>query len=1540
MKKQTKSRVNYEFSEQNKLAKQSKLKREPKLLLKLTVLFVILVISNLSLQAQYSGGTGIEAAPYIIANLNDLKYLSEHNEDWNKHFKQTADIDATATNTWNVGDHDEDSTTPDVAMGFSPIGSIYTEFKGTYNGENYKISNIYINRPKTNYTAIFGSVENACISNLGAENVNITGEDYIGSIAGETNKSKITNCYATGELTGTGTEDGRGCVGGIVGCNISSKITNCYASVTVEGHDRVGGIAGLHAGIITNCYATGEIQGNNRVGGIAGDNFFEDVITNCYSSSKVIGNEYVGGIVGDNGSSEVTDCYATGEVQGNNKVGGIAGYHGNIITNCYSTGAVTGSTDVGGLIGYNNEGTVTNSYWDTQASGQSSSAGGTGKPTQEMKVIATYENWNFSDTWRIDYDGSNNGYPTLAWQGLPHNPGKTTYSGGEGTEANPYLIANIHDLRYLSKHQADWVKHFKQTADIDATETKIWNIGDHDQDPATPDAAMGFSPIGILHTEFKGTYNGNNHKISNIYINRPKADDAGIFGATKTSNAKIYNLGAENVNIKGKNYVGGIVSSLEEGCSVENCYATGQIEGNNYVGGFVGFLGNGSASIVITNCYSTVKTKGNDRVGGFVGSSGSNNKLTNCYATGLVIGNINVGGFAGASSSVTTNCYWDKETTGQSSSNGGTGKTTAEMKQRSTYVDGNWDFPDTWHHDIDLADNNGYPTLAWQGYDDDQQKYSGGTGMENDPYIIANLHDLKALSLNSNDWDKHFKQTADIDAEETKTWNVGDHDEDASTAERPMGFLAIGKFGNDFTGTYKGENHKISNIYINDTYGFHMGIFGCLKGKISDLGAENVNITGSLDVGSIAAYVYENAEITNCHATGSISGKSQVGGIAGTQKGKLTRCYTTLNISGDDDVGGIAGENRGELSLCYATGKVSGNNNYAGGLVGRVNSTTATITNCYARGDVDGNAYVGGLVGYNQNIDAITNCYASAYITGNNDVGGLIGASSDGTVIDSYYNRTYNSAGGEYKPTEEMYNVNTYKNWDFPNVWHIDYDGNDKYPSLAYQNLPHDTIKYSGGTGTENDPYIIANLQDLKRLSLFEEDDWSKHFKQTADIDATETNTWEVGNHDYDPDTPDEAMGFSPLGYHNYYEYHYFEGTYNGNNHTISNIYINRPIENYVGVFGVLNADAKVYNLGLENVNITGNGYVGGFAGYNNGTSSSISNCYTIGKVSGNEYVGGFAGYNNEAAITNCYARGEVSGNDYVGGFAGYNKNNAKITNCYTTTKVTVDASASNKGGFLGHDDNGTVTHSYWDTETTGQSSSAGGTGKTTAEMKDNATYEGWSFGRENDKIWHIDIGGTDNDAYPSLAWQGLKHNILFVLTNPLPDITVDENATVEDIDLSNVFTDADGDAITKTIQSNSNENLLTASISGNTLSITLKPNKNGEATIVVKATSNGQIVTDEFKVTVNAKSPTYIPNISSIGIKVYPNPVTNHLYVDNAKEITHIQILNVSGKVVRSIKHDGSDKLIINTGNLLSGIYILHISSNLDNYSTKFVKQ
>ena len=225
-----------------------------------------------------------------------------------------------------------------------------------------------------------------------------------------------------------------------------------------------------------------------------------------------------------------------------------------------------------------------------------------------------------------------------------------SYSGGIGTEADPYQIASIADLIELSNTTADWSnKYFIQTADILFNEDSSLVDWDGDGTVWDTDDEAGFRPIGNSSIKFSGSYNGQGNTIDHLFMDRRPSDDYnGLFGYIY--DASISHLGLTNVNIYGDNYTGALLGRCTDQYTViDSCYSTGKVLGNNYVGGLGGGIkGYDNVNyMLIENCFSTCEVEGSYQTGGFAGNL-DDIYVKNCYSTGNVIGgNSYSGGFAG-----------------------------------------------------------------------------------------------------------------------------------------------------------------------------------------------------------------------------------------------------------------------------------------------------------------------------------------------------------------------------------------------------------------------------------------------------------------------------------------------------------------------------------------------------------------------------------------------------------------------------------------------------------------------------------------------------------------------------------------------------------------------------------------------------------------------------------------------------------------------------------------------------------------------------
>ena len=217
------------------------------------------------------------------------------------------------------------------------------------------------------------------------------------------------------------------------------------------------------------------------------------------------------------------------------------------------------------------------------------------------------------------------------------------------------------------------------------------------------------------------------------------------------------------------------------------------------------------------------------------------------------------------------------------------------------------------------------------------------------------------------------------------------------------GWKPIGTSANRFIATFDGAGKTISNLFIKDTSAA-VGLFGVVgaSGRIVRLGLLNVNITGPDDAGGLVGVLLRGS-INASYATGSVTGHTDVGGLAGWSDGTISASYTAATVSGSGNgVGGLAGHSSGPISDSYATGSVTGNSGGAiGGLAG-FGGASGSVSGSYATGSVSGSRNTGGLIGWNHS--SIIASYATGSVTGSgNSIGGLVGANTNSSSITASY---------------------------------------------------------------------------------------------------------------------------------------------------------------------------------------------------------------------------------------------------------------------------------------------------------------------------------------------------------------------------------------------------------------------------------------------------------------------------------------------------------------------------------------------------------
>lgn len=282
---------------------------------KLMVLFLILL--TLSLWGVFSGGDGSINSPYMISNLDDLEFLSENDQYWGSStnhlcFIQTANIDASDSEEWNNGE------------GFKCIGNYMGHlFYGNYDGGNYSISNLHIDRGSHENQALFGWTSGAELKNINLENCSIVGRFYNGCLVGKGMNTIISGCSVTGTVTGS-----QECNGGLAGMVNDSIISNCYSAVNVTGMIVTGGLIGnISDSEVTQSSSMSDVHSNSEVAGGFAGYIIGSSISKCYSQGDVsTPGVRAGGFVGEvmNGST-VSESFAECSVSGGDFSGGFTG---------------------------------------------------------------------------------------------------------------------------------------------------------------------------------------------------------------------------------------------------------------------------------------------------------------------------------------------------------------------------------------------------------------------------------------------------------------------------------------------------------------------------------------------------------------------------------------------------------------------------------------------------------------------------------------------------------------------------------------------------------------------------------------------------------------------------------------------------------------------------------------------------------------------------------------------------------------------------------------------------------------------------------------------------------------------------------------------------------------------------------------------------------------------------------------------------------------------------------------------------------------
>jgi len=932
---------------------------------------------------------------------------------------------------------------------------------------------------------------------------------------------------------------------------------------------------------------------------------------------------------------------------------------------------------------------------------------------------------------------------------------------------------------------------------------------------------------GLVGTNRKGS------TISNSSTTGEVSGDDGVGGLVGTNHYEVVVKNSSSAaNVSGNNQVGGLTGDNMEG-KVYASEATGSVAGEDKaVGGLSGRNKNG----IIVNSYATEDVSGNYEVGGLVGRNwkasvenshaegdvsgkeeligglvGWNDEgiIEDSYSEGNVSGNIRVGALIGGNEGLVHNSHYNID---------------------SVLINGEKHVTLGGLYEEQYEDWIGDKSLEIEDYSDSlvpSEEY----------YEINDVQGLRDLLGFAGREDLKFRLSDDIDLSEEPGLNIpylaAEFDGDNHviynfTIDQPFR-QGIGMFGTLLDGSIR--DLKLLNVDVSGGW-----VVGSLIGEFMGGTVENVSITGEIrgDKAIIGGLVAGGmGEIHNSSVEASVNGRVVVGGLIGWQLtgGVVTSSHFEGDVTGKTVVGGLAGASEGgtvssssfegdvtvEKGATELTNKndleavIEGSEageelqedfevgNQIGGLVG---ANLGTVENSYATGNVSGDEMIGGLVGENQEGGEVIDSSAEADVSGEEMIGGLVGMNSDGIVKGS-------SASGDIE-CEEM-GVGGVVGLNTGEISTSYFDGE------VYGFIAGGLVGWNMDKGTVENSYynidgvIINGNHEVTVGGIFNDQyqDW---------IDDKELRIEDYDSLEAVEDHPDiyeisDVQGFRDLLGFVYEDGHrfrlvddidlseepglylpYFEADFDGNGYTISDLTVDQPFASAVGMIGTLQGGA-VTNVSIVDVNLTGIQGIAPVAGANlggtvehshaTGTVSAerdggglvglnqegiVSNSSAAVEVSGDIRSAGLVAYNRRARVENSYATGDVEGGNIVGGLVG---NNAGIVeNSYATGEVCGD---EDLGGLIAVDKGGKVFDSFWDTESSGIEYSDGGTGKTTEEMKDVATYtdtdtigleEPWDFVGDpyedegDEDIWDIDEDEEINDGYPFLSWKEIEHEL------------------------------------------------------------------------------------------------------------------------------------------------------------------------------------
>jgi hypothetical protein len=484
--------------------------------------------------------------------------------------------------------------------GWIPFGAVLT-YSGNFNGNNKTVSNVYVNRPNSDYQGFFRRTHTgSAISNLGIVDAYIKGRLYSAALlsVASDNTVSVDECFATGEVYGT---------------------------------DKSGGLVGYSRGDIANSYSTATVSGASSVGGLVGYMNETATVTNSYATGAVTSSgSNIGSLIGESLTSAITKSYA-------------------LNSSLTAVGSRTDSID--NYCSYDNDtnckviyevGSIRDGWSDTIWYDLSSNT-----PKLEWEMLN-------------DFTSPAPAQPEFVCDGTPLDDIQLVsgvYQIGNSADGSVVADSDLAQgqLLCLSNNQSASIlsADYKLMADVDfgSNEGAVDWDGDGSADGI---GTSGWTPISYYdnvntsgNTYYSGVFDGNNKTINNLYINRPSGIYQGLFA--EVNNGTVKDLSLTNVDVTSGLCASAVSSLLRNSAVVDGVNVTGSIAGADYVGGIACWArGTGSSSMAtIKNSNINATLSGITQIGGALGQGSAYALIDNTTSTGAITGKSLLGGLVG-----------------------------------------------------------------------------------------------------------------------------------------------------------------------------------------------------------------------------------------------------------------------------------------------------------------------------------------------------------------------------------------------------------------------------------------------------------------------------------------------------------------------------------------------------------------------------------------------------------------------------------------------------------------------------------------------------------------------------------------------------------------------------------------------------------------------------------------------------------------------------------------------------------------------------